>query len=439
MANKANLGDLYTSNNEFDANVMITVGNTVANVLANSTHIILANTTSTHLMNPLNISVGNTTANLRANSISVSVGNTVANLLANSSIIRIANSTLSANLLPGQLTLANATHIANITPAGIVAGAVSVTFDAVPAPQGRLSANSTNPIDDGAVATARTTIYYHPYVGNLCPNYNGTDWEVLAIADAGISIALESNASNTGYHQSGKIFDLYLYNDSGTTRLVTGPAWTSDIARAQALTRSNGFLVNSGSQTARYGTGTASTVTMAATRGTYLGTFRATAGGSTQFYKGAIASGGAAAAFALWNMYNRLLSVSLVGDNGVSYTATTAGRAARNSANMRCSFITGIEDTVPVIYKSPLHWSGGAWTDGASYIGVTLDQTSGSPSTESYTILFSAGGDGCMATASHVYRLLGWHFISAWEGLNTTATAVDPSSGLSHLAVQING
>lgn len=46
MGNKTNLGDFYTSNNELNANVTMTFGNSSVNVSINSTSVVLSPTTS---------------------------------------------------------------------------------------------------------------------------------------------------------------------------------------------------------------------------------------------------------------------------------------------------------------------------------------------------------------------------------------------------------
>ena len=417
MANKAQLGDLYTSNNEFDANVTITVGNTTVNVSANSTMLRYANSTAATNVAIGLINVGtssiNTTAiaegaNVILTTAGLIVGNTTSNLLANSTAVKISN----------------VTHNAVISLSGISGTAVSVTYDAVPTPQGRLSANSTNPVDDGAVATARTTIYYHPYVGNLCPNYNGTTWDVLTIAGAGISLALESNASNTGYHQSGKNFDLYLYNDSGTTRLVTGPAWTSDIARAQAISRFGGMLTNSGSQTVRYGTGTAATTTMAANRGTYLGTFRATAGGSTQYYVGEKGTPPVAAVLGLWNFYNQRRISKTNTDTGVSYTfGSGSTRQVRNASTLRLSRVVGIvTNNIDIIggIKAVGVTASGYWICGVMFNSTTT--FSNMEVLEGYCGIPGWAGSAFQITApARDIEHLGWNYYQLGEfGSETT-------------------
>lgn len=350
MTNKDNLGELYTSNNEFNANVTITIGNTVANVMANSTTIRIANTSA----------------------------------------------------------------LFQITPLGFGLSATA----SIP-PQGRLTCRSNDPVDSGTANTARTTIYYLPYVGNQVPNFNGSTWELLTIPDAGISLALESNSSNTGYHADNGLFDIYLYNDSGTNRLVTGPAWTSNTVRSQTLTRQAGLLVNNGSQTARYGTGTASTLTMAAYRGTYLGTARMYEAGYTMFYKGGSASGGTAGYLGLWNYYNRIRCCATVIDSGIEYSYTTSTwRSKRASVANRISFISGVaEDTIDTNSYDLVT----SYTEGGGTVleGIGLDVTNSPYRSLSAGIRLEAAAGQYTSSAGTLALAIdpqiGWHFVQRLE------------------------
>lgn len=95
---------------------------------------------------------------------------------------------------------------------------------AVIPPQGRLTLTAATPVMT-AEAANQTTIYYTPYVGDLCPIYNGSTWNNTQFAELSIAMAASANwAANTNY-------DLFVANDAGTLRLVTGPAWSSATAR----------------------------------------------------------------------------------------------------------------------------------------------------------------------------------------------------------------
>jgi hypothetical protein len=250
-------------------------------------------------------------------------------------------------------------------------------------PQGRLTLASATPVMTSD-QTAKTTVYYTPYVGAAAPVWDGTAWSLVVLAE--LSIALDSNSGHTGYHQSGKNFDVFLDYNGGTPRLVTGPAWSSDTARAAAIARQNGIWLNSASMTARFGTGSGDTATLAASTAIYLGTFRASADGQTQHKLGGTAAGGDKGSFLVWNAYNRQGVVSVVKDStanwtdngGVAYHAFNAGHAS-GGVNNRVEFVRGLaEDMVDARLKSNMQ-SGASGAGAPAVTGIGLDWTSGGP------------------------------------------------------------
>jgi hypothetical protein len=216
-------------------------------------------------------------------------------------------------------------------------------------PTGRLTLTTVVPVLIAGV-TASATIYYTPYNGAQVPIYDGIRWLPTLFSE--ISLALDSDSGHTGYHQSGKNFDLFVFSDSGTVRLGSGPAWTNNTTRADVLTRLNGTLVNNASIVLRFGASAGNTVTVSANRATYVGTFRASANGQTEFSFGAIAASGTEAKMLLWNAYNRRPARALVGDSDTSWTLTTGNiRSVHASDTMRASFVTGLqEDWVRATY-----------------------------------------------------------------------------------------
>jgi hypothetical protein len=144
-------------------------------------------------------------------------------------------------------------------------------------PQGRLTLTSATAVTTSDVAGA-ATIYYTPSAGLGVPLYNGATTGMVSIG-AELSLALDSNSGHTGYHQSGKIFDLVIALNGATPVLGTSPAWTNDTTRADALAFKNGFLTNSSSMVVRFGSGSGDTLTVAANQALYVGSFRATANG----------------------------------------------------------------------------------------------------------------------------------------------------------------
>jgi hypothetical protein len=118
--------------NVFLDTVTLSIGNTTANLLANSVLISLANSTMTANLTPTTLQIGTTYvfetfiavgfptgslltstaltvgANVSLDTVRLSVGNTIANLIANSILVKVANATGIANLEPTQLTIGSA-------------------------------------------------------------------------------------------------------------------------------------------------------------------------------------------------------------------------------------------------------------------------------------------------------------------------------------------
>jgi hypothetical protein len=165
----------------------------------------------------------------------------------------------------------------------------------------------------------------------------------ISIGSSGISLALDSNSGHTGYQASGSLFDLFVFNDSGTIRLVTGPAWTNSTTRSAAISQQNGIWTNTSSMTAKFDA-TSSTKTVAANQGTYVGTMYATANGQTGMaFKPAAASGGANNILGLDNAYNRVKTTAISRDSTSSWTDTSGSWRAANSSNSnRISFVDGL-------------------------------------------------------------------------------------------------
>lgn len=284
-------------------------------------------------------------------------------------------------------------------------------------PQGRLTLTTATPVQI-AENTAATTIYYAPYEGLGFPLYNGTG-TVLASIGSELSLALDSNSGHTGYHQSGKNFDLFLVNDAGTVRLASGPAWSSDTARATGLEFRNGFLCNAASMTARYGSDSGSTLTVGQDLGTYVGTFRASADGQTAWVANpAAAAGGGDCKLLVWNAYNRVLTSATSKDSTDSWSYVTATTRAANAAGTgsgllnRISAVFGLnEDAVEAVYNSIVVPSGAS-----GFAGVGLDSTSAFSGTVGISGSQSTPDRFQSAVGRYIGQPgLGFHFFQALE------------------------
>ncbi len=213
-------------------------------------------------------------------------------------------------------------------------------------PNGRLTLVSGTPVMT-TTQSAKSSVFYTPYNGGYVPIYNGAIFTNNAFAE--LTLALDNNAGHTGYQQSGKLFDLFVFLNSNVVTLATGPAWSSSTARGAGagtteLQMLNGIWTNKNTLVAKIDA-TSSTVMVTANQATYVGTILASADGQTQFVFGALGANGTAAAFNVWNCYNRVSVATFVQDTTDSWNYSTATwRSANASATMRASFIQGLAE-----------------------------------------------------------------------------------------------
>lgn len=205
-------------------------------------------------------------------------------------------------------------------------------------PGGRLTLTTATPVTTGDV-TAAATIYYAIDRDNRVPVWMGGRFVERKFAE--LSLALDSNSGHTGYQQSGKNFDLFVINDAGTLRLASGPAWSSDTSRGTGagtteLSRSDGFLTNANTMTARFGSASGNTVSVEAGRALYVGTFRATADGQTE---------DSYAKRFLWNCFNRRARAMRVLETTDTWNYSTATWQQFNAAAAnQLDFVRGLDE-----------------------------------------------------------------------------------------------
>lgn len=266
-----------------------------------------------------------------------------------------------------------------------------------PPPGGRLTLTSNTPVTTSDV-TAATTIYYTPYNGASLPILSAGQWKLLSSAQD--SLTLDSDSGHTGYHQSGKNFDvLATLTGTNTLRIGTGPAWSTDTSRGTGagtteLEMVNGVLVNKNEMTLRHGNASGNTSTITAREATYLGTIRCTANGQTE---------DSLAKRFVWNAYNRCPRPMAVleATNSWNYTTATIRQANDSPAN-QLDFVLGLQtDAVSA------HVAANAAN---SSVGVELEVLIGLDST-------TAMAAGCItgATSSQVANLL-VNLSARWRG-----------------------
>jgi hypothetical protein len=281
------------------------------------------------------------------------------------------------------------------TPA---ASTVAITLP----PQGRLTLQTATAVMT-TTQSAKTTIYYTPYVGNIVPIYDGSNWTATTFTE--LSVATSDATKSPAAIGASKVNDWFVWNDGGTIRVGHGPDWTSDTARSAgtALTLVNGIYLNNASITNG----------PAASRGTYVGTTRSNASSQLDWIIGGSASGGVAGFLGVWNAYNRVNSSAASIDNGAAYTYSSATvRQARADADNQISVILGLaEDATIIQYAGRISLVASA---SACVFGIGVNSTTAFVGQG--VVVAGASGTGIGATASYAAApVLGLNVYSANE------------------------
>lgn len=270
---------------------------------------------------------------------------------------------------PSWLTGSGTGTVTQVNTGGLITGGPITTtgtlgMNATLSPCGRLTVSTGIPVVTSTV-TGATGIFYTPYVGNIIPIYDGSNMIPTVFTE--LFNTFSDATKNPAATAASSVYDLFVWNDAGTIRLGRGPVWTNDTTRSAgtALTRTNGLLLNSISITNG----------PAANRGTYVGTLRTNGSNTLDFTYGGTASGGTAAFFGYWNMYNRVEIGTDVQDSGTGYTYTTATiRQARASAGNQVTFVQGLqEDSVWASFMSRITTT--ATASATANIGMAINNT----------------------------------------------------------------
>lgn len=215
----------------------------------------------------------------------------------------------------------------------------------IESPTGRLTLTSGVPVLSGDV-TGASSVFYTPYTGNQIPIFSGAAFTMQNYAE--LTLAL-----NAGGHAASTIYDIFVFNNSGTLTLVTGPAWSNFAAGTGArgtgagttqLSMFQGILVNNVQITGRNGV---NTFTIPANQATYVGSmFVDTAAGQVS----CLSSYSQNRKWGIWNAYNRKPIMLRAGDGTASWTYTTnTWRASNNnSANSLTTFTGLAEEIIPI-------------------------------------------------------------------------------------------
>jgi hypothetical protein len=212
---------------------------------------------------------------------------------------------------------------------------------------------------------AATTIYYTPYVGNQIPIYDGAKFVMTPFAE--LSATTTDTTHQPNAIGASEVNDWYVWNDSGTLRLVHDIYWDSDTARRSGYDHTiiNGIPVNA----------VAITNGPAIGRGTYIGTTRSDASGNLNFVFGSAGSGGVAAQLMVWSAFNRVPFGTTVVDNA-SFTSTssTIQQFHNGSTGMQVEFVLGAQ-IEPVEWKMATEANLAATNGSFALIAAGFDDT----------------------------------------------------------------
>lgn len=296
------------------------------------------------------------------------------------------------------ITTNASTDTVTISASGGGGGGASPTGTA-----GRLTLTTGVPVSTSDV-TGATTLYFTPYNGNQIQLWDGSAWTTYTFVETSLAL---------GTLTSGKNYDVFAYQSSGTLTLEM-LVWTSDTARATAVTIQDGRYCKSGDKTRLY-----------------LGTFRTTSTTTTEDSAGGTTTQVGGKRF-LWNYYNRTPRPMLVKDTTASWSYTTGTiRQGNAAAGNKVEYVVGIaEDMI----ESTLHGMILAKSNSAraASIGIGLD------STTAYSgfgaAMYNVGTANYQWTSEAHYRYLpaiGYHYLAWCElGADGTSTFYGSSDGV---------
>lgn len=292
-----------------------------------------------------------------------------------------------------------------------------------PLPQGYLTLVSGTPVITTDQAS-KTAVYYAPDVGNLVPI--STDGVVFVGREVSeLTLTLVTN------HLANAIYDVWLWDESGTVTIGTGPAWNTATAGAGArgtgagtpeLARLKGLLVNANSMTTRNGS---TTYTVAANKGTYVGSILidGTAGQVTCHR-----SFGQSRKWGVWNAYNRKPITLKAGDATASWTySSSTVRASNNAAANSISVFCGLADEECTITARQRIDTVSGGTSAEANIGVGWNVTNAFSSFAGYVKSAAAVGPTAIVVDA---ATIGEYTAPPSLGLNTaTMCESTPSAG----------
>jgi hypothetical protein len=266
-------------------------------------------------------------------------------------------------------------------------------------PEGILTVNNSTVSPIVTSDTTGTTIYYTPYIGNWTLLSNGTI--LFPYQFSQLSLAL------TASQAANQIYDIFMWWNSGTPVIGTGPSWTvgggsvsaGSCARgtgagSTALARFQGILVNSVQVTLTNG---ASTYACPANEGIYLGSiFMDTSAGAVTCHR----SAGQSRKWGVWNNYNRGTVNLIMFDSTASwtYSSATVRQSRATTANTVQNFSGLAETSTTINFSQLVQGDGGAGSTVQASVGIGVNSTT-------TVSMFGTGGSAKVAT-TNVFQIL---------------------------------
>lgn len=253
--------------------------------------------------------------------------------------------------------------------------------------QGRLTTESGVPVST-TDRTAQGTIYFTPYNGNVLALYTAGGWRTYAFSEFLLPLTVTS----------GKNYDVFAYDNTGTPTLELSAPWTTDTARADAIGLQDGVDVKSVDHSRRL-----------------VATIRASGANVTE---------DSLAKRFVWNRHNRIVRSCqnpAEGTDSWQYSTNQIRQANGNAAN-QFEYVCGVaEDLVQATIRSAIICNNGS---ASCRVGVGVDSA----------IAIAAGvlneraggvnstGYGTLGAIYQGIPGVGYHFITWLESGNGTAT-----------------
>lgn len=286
-------------------------------------------------------------------------------------------------------------------------------------PQGRLTLATGTPVMNTS-QSAKTTVYYTPYLGRLVPLYNGTNFTAV---DTGgeLSQATTDTTKSPAAVANSSCYNVYVWSDGGTMRATRGAVWAATTTGAAAeMTLTQGIWLNTSSITNG----------PAALRATYVGSICSNGSAQIDWTFGSSTAGGGAARHMVWNMYNRVNVASTVKDTTSSWTSNNQAWEPMNVSgtgsglNNRATYVVGIaEDAVDAAAQT----GGLAGPAGDTVaIGVCVDST-----TAVSGVTAAVFGSIILMARGHYqgYPGIGQHYVQSCQWMKTGATMYGAPDG----------